>query len=41
MQKEKPDSDKAAAGMALAAHTPMMAQYPRYLVFMGLLALFF
>ena len=27
MQKEKPDSAKAAAGMALAAHTPMMQQY--------------
>jgi hypothetical protein len=27
MQKEKHDSAKAAIGLPLAAHTPMMAQY--------------
>ena len=27
MQKEKPDSAKAAVGLPLSAHTPMMAQY--------------
>ena len=27
MQKEKPDTAKAAVGVALPAHTPMMAQY--------------
>ena len=29
MQKEKSDSAKAAVGVALPAHTPMMAHYPR------------
>jgi len=38
MQKEKPDSAKAAVGLPMSAHTPMMAQY-RQATF--LLAIFF
>jgi hypothetical protein len=29
MQKEKSDTAKAAVGMPMAAHTPMMQQYRR------------
>jgi len=38
MQKEKPDSAKAALGMPMYTHTPMMPQYRRATF---LLAIFF